>query len=126
TPAQADLGWSIPKARRTGGARAGGFPGDDTVLAELAAGATITRRGLRPEGRAPIREGVPLFADQSGETPLGTVTSGGFGPSVGGPIAMALIDASLAEDTTIWAELRGKRVPVTITALPFVTPSYKR
>ncbi|WP_111558063.1 glycine cleavage system aminomethyltransferase GcvT [Paracoccus sediminilitoris] len=126
TPAQAALGWSIPKARRNGGARAGGFPGADAVLAELDAGAATTRRGLRPEGRAPIREGVTLFADQTGDAPLGTVRSGGFGPSVGGPVAMAIIDASLPEGATIWAELRGKRVPVTITALPFVTPSYKR
>lgn len=126
TPAQAALGWSIPKARRNGGSRAGGFPGADAVLAELDAGAATTRRGLRPEGRAPIREGVALFADQTGDAPLGTVRSGGFGPSVGGPVAMAIIDASLPEGTTIWAELRGKRVPVTIAALPFVTPSYKR
>lgn len=126
TPAQAALGWSIPKSRRTDGARAGGFAGADAVLAELAAGATVTRRGLRPEGRAPIREGVHLFADQSGDAPLGTVRSGGFGPSVGGPVAMAIIDASIPQGATIWAELRGKRVPVTITALPFVTPSYKR
>ena len=126
TPAQAALGWSIPKVRRNGGARAGGFPGADAVLAELDAGAATTRRGLRPEGRAPIREGVTLFADQTGDTPLGTVRSGGFGPTIGGPVAMAIIDASLSEGTTIWAELRGKRVPVTIAALPFVTPSYKR
>lgn len=126
TPAQAALGWSIPKARRNGGPRAGGFPGADAVLAELDAGAATTRRGLRPEGRAPIREGVTLFADQTGDAPLGTVRSGGFGPSVGGPVAMAIIDGSLPEGMTIWAELRGKRVPVTIAALPFVTPSYKR
>ncbi len=88
TPAQAALGWSIPKVRRAGGARAGGFPGADAVLAELGSPA-VTRRGLRPEGRAPIREGVALFADDG--TPIGTVGSGGFGPSVGGPIAMARI-----------------------------------
>lgn len=126
TPAQAALGWSIPKARRNGGARAGGFPGADVVLAELETGPARTRRGLRPEGRAPIREGVALYADQAGGDVLGAVRSGGFGPTVAGPVAMAIIDAGLPEGATIWAELRGKRVPVTIAALPFVTPSYKR
>lgn len=123
TPAQAALGWSIPKVRRAGGARAGGFSGADAVLAELGSPA-VTRRGLRPEGRAPIREGVALFADDG--TPIGTVGSGGFGPSVGGPIAMARIPADIPEGATIQAELRGKRVPLTVCALPFVTPSYKR
>lgn len=123
TPAQAALGWSIPKVRRAGGARAGGFPGADAVLAELGSPA-VTRRGLRPEGRAPIREGVALFADDG--TPIGTVGSGGFGPSVGGPIAMARIPADIPEGATIQAELRGKRVRLTVCALPFVTPSYKR
>ncbi len=123
TPAQAALGWSIPKVRRTDGARAGGFPGADVVLAELGSPAVI-RRGLRPKGRAPIREGVALF-DDAGNA-IGTVSSGGFGPSVGGPIAMARIPADISEGATIQAELRGKRVPLTVCALPFVTPSYKR
>ena len=123
TPAQAALGWSIPKVRRTGGARAGGFPGAEVILAELGA-APVTRRGLRPEGRAPIREGVALFSDDG--APIGTVSSGGFGPSVGGPIAMARIPAEIPDGATIQAELRGKRVPLTVCALPFVTPSYKR
>lgn len=123
TPAQAALGWSIPKVRRSGGARAGGFPGADAVLAELGAPA-VTRRGLRPEGRAPIREGVALFAEDG--VPIGTVSSGGFGPSVGGPIAMARIPVDIPEGATIEAELRGKRVPLTVCALPFITPSYKR
>lgn len=123
SPAQAALGWSIPKVRRMGGARAGGFPGADVVLAELAAPA-VTRRGLRPEGRAPIREGVALFSEDG--APIGTVGSGGFGPSVGGPVAMARIPTDIPEGATIQAELRGKRLPLTVCALPFVTPSYKR
>lgn len=123
TPAQAGLGWSIPKVRRAGGARAGGFPGADVILPELGS-PEVTRRGLRPEGRAPIREGVALF-DGDGAA-IGTVSSGGFGPSVGGPVAMARIPAGIPEGATISAELRGKRVPLTVCALPFVTPSYKR
>ncbi|AXC48842.1 glycine cleavage system aminomethyltransferase GcvT [Paracoccus suum] len=126
TPAAAGLGWSIPKARRTGGPRAGGFPGADKVLAEIAEGAKAIRRGLRPEGRAPIREGVPLFAAETGGESIGTVQSGGFGPTVGAPIASAILPADLADGTTIYAELRGKRVPVTIAPMPFVKPSYKR
>ncbi|WP_134679540.1 glycine cleavage system aminomethyltransferase GcvT [Paracoccus ravus] len=126
SPGAAALGWSIPKARRLGGVREGGFPGADTILAELAAGATKTRRGLRPEGRAPIREGVEIFAAAEGGETIGKVCSGGFGPSVGGPVAMAILPAELAEGDTVFAELRGKRMPVTLTAIPFHKPSYKR
>lgn len=126
TPAAAGLGFSIPKARRTGGARAGGFPGADRVLAELSGGAAATRRGLKPEGRAPIREGVALFDGAEGGSRIGTVSSGGFGPTAGGPIAMAVLPAALGEGTTVWAELRGRRLPAAIVPLPFVKHSYKR
>ena len=125
-PAEAALGWSIPKARRQGGARAGGFPGAGIILAELAAGSARSRKGLRPEGRAPIREGVEIFDAAEGGALLGKVCSGGFGPSVGGPIAMAILPADLAEGATVWAELRGKRVVVTLSPIPFHKPSYKR
>ncbi|SNR34177.1 glycine cleavage system aminomethyltransferase GcvT [Paracoccus sediminis] len=126
TPAQAALGWSIPKVRRPGGARAGGFPGADTILPELADGAATIRRGLRPEGRAPIREGVAIFAGAEGGEAIGHVSSGGFGPSVGGPVAMARLPAELPDGATVYAELRGKRVLVAVAPLPFITPSYKR
>lgn len=130
TPAEAGLGWSILKLRRSGGARAGGFPGAARILAELADGPARIRRGLRPEGRAPIRQGVALFATETGaETggePLAQVSSGGFGPSVGGPVAMALLPADIEPGAQVWAELRGRRVPVAVVPLPFVPPSYKR
>lgn len=126
TPGAAGLGWSIPKVRRTGGPRAGGFPGAERILAELADGAPATRRGLRPEGRAPIREGVPLYDAAEGGSRIGTVASGGFGPTVGGPIATAILPAALPEGATVWAEQRGRRNPVAIVPLPFVKPSYKR
>lgn len=126
TPAAAALGWSIPKVRRAGGARAGGFPGADAILDELARGPAATRRGLRPEGRAPIREGVAIFADAEAATAIGQVSSGGFGPSVAAPVAMARLPADLPDGATVFAELRGKRVPVTVVPLPFITPSYKR
>lgn len=126
TPARAALGWSIPKVRRTGGARAGGFPGADAILAEMADGPAAVRRGLRPEGRAPIREGVAIFTEPEGGEAIGHVSSGGFGPSVGGPVAMARLPAALPDGATVYAELRGKRIPVAVTPLPFITPSYKR
>ncbi|QFQ86134.1 glycine cleavage system aminomethyltransferase GcvT [Paracoccus kondratievae] len=126
TPGKAGLGWSIPKLRRAGGARSGGFPGDEEILTELADGPSRLRRGLRPEGRAPIREGVEIFDAPEGGELLGRVSSGGFGPSTGGPIAMAILPAVLADGTTLWAELRGKRIPVAITPLPFHQPSYRR
>lgn len=126
TPAEAALGWSIQKIRRNGGERAGGFPGAERILTEMVDGPKVVRRGLRPEGRAPIREAVTIFAGESGGEPIAQVTSGGFGPSVGGPVAMAMIDPSIPDGTTLYAELRGKRLPVTVTTLPFITPSYKR
>ncbi|MDP5308761.1 glycine cleavage system aminomethyltransferase GcvT [Paracoccus spongiarum] len=125
TPAAAALGWSIPKLRRSGGARAGGFPGEAVILPELGH-PSVLRRGLRPEGRAPIREGVEIFAEATAGAPVGTVSSGGFGPSVGGPVAMARLPAEIPDGTTLHAELRGRRLPVTVVPLPFITPSYKR
>lgn len=124
TPAQAGLGWAVPKVRREGGSRAGGFPGAAVVLAELRDGPSRARRGLRPEGRAPIREGVALYADATSTDPIASVTSGGFGPTVGAPIAMAMLPAGTGP--TVVAELRGRRIPVGVVDLPFITPSYKR
>lgn len=126
-PAEAALGWAIQKVRRTGGARAGGFPGAEAVLAQLAAGPDRRRVGLAPEGRAPMREGVALFAGPENSAPIGRITSGGFGPTVGGPVAMGYVPAAQAEPgTTVYGELRGKRLPVKVVALPFVTPGFKR
>ena len=126
TPVEAGLNWSIGKARRAGGERAGGFPGAETILNQLRGGAATRRVGLTPEGRAPIREGVAIFDSETGGAQIGTVCSGGFGPSVGGPVAMAYLPADLSEGSPVWAELRGKRLAARITALPFITPSYKR
>ena len=125
SPVEAGLTWAIQKARRTGGARAGGFPGDDRILQELAEGPERIRVGLRPEGRAPMREGTALFAPDA--TPLGAVTSGGFGPSVEGPIAMGYVAAAFAAPGTALAgEVRGKQLPVAVTKLPFHPTTYKR
>ena len=127
TPVAAALEWAVQKVRRTGGARAGGFPGADVILPEFEHGAPRRRVGLAPEGRAPIREGVELFADEALSEPVGRVTSGSFGPSVKGPVAMGHVAASLAEPgTRLYASLRGKRLPVSVASLPFVKPTYKR
>ena len=127
TPVEAALEWSIQKSRRTGGSRAGGFPGAETILAQFANGAARRRVGLRPEGRAPVREGSALFADAASSQPIGTVTSGGFGPSLNAPVAMGYLPALLAAtDTLVFAEVRGQRLPLRVAATPFVPNTYKR
>lgn len=127
TPVEAGLTWAIQKVRRPGGARAGGYPGADRVARDLAEGPARKRVGLRPEGRAPMREGVPLYATEISDEQIGSITSGGFGPTVGGPVAMGYVSADHAEiGTQIWGELRGKRQPVTVAKLPFVPSNFKR
>ncbi|TFL19034.1 glycine cleavage system aminomethyltransferase GcvT [Jannaschia formosa] len=126
SPVEAGLGWAIQKVRRTGGAREGGFPGAETVLAQLADGPARKRVGLRPEGRAPMRLGVTLYATEDAADPVGTVTSGGFGPSVGAPVAMGYVPADCTSGATLYGDVRGRRLPVTVTDLPFHTPRYKR
>jgi aminomethyltransferase len=127
TPVEAALEWSIGGARRAKGARPGGFPGGDIILGQLAAGAQRRRVGLKPEGRAPVRAGATLYRAEAGGEPIGTVTSGGFGATVGAPVTMGYVDATLAEPgTTLFAEVRGKRLPVGVAALPFVPARYKR
>ncbi|TNJ42060.1 glycine cleavage system aminomethyltransferase GcvT [Phaeobacter sp. B1627] len=126
-PLEAALGWAIQKVRRPGGAREGGFPGAAKVFADLNGAAPRKRVGLRPDGRAPMREGVELFASAEGGAPIGRITSGGFGPTVGGPVAMGYVNRDYATPyTQIFGELRGKRMPVTIATLPFVAANFKR
>jgi glycine cleavage system T protein (aminomethyltransferase) len=127
SPVEAALNWAIQKVRRTDGARAGGFPGADRILDELAHGAARKRIGLRPEGRAPMRAGTVLFADETSTTPIGEVTSGGFGPTIQGPMSMGYVaKENAAIGTTIYAELRGKRLPAVITKMPFTPANFKR
>ncbi|WP_300010162.1 glycine cleavage system aminomethyltransferase GcvT [uncultured Roseobacter sp.] len=126
-PVEAGLTWSVQKIRRAGGARAGGFPGADVVLDAFANGVARKRVGLRPEGRAPMREGVQLFDAKECGAQIGTVTSGGFGPTVEGPVAMGYVTTEHAEvGTRIWGEVRGKRLAVDVAALPFVPANFKR
>jgi len=127
TPVDANLKWAIQKVRRKGGAREGGFPGADVILPQFENGASRIRVGLQPTGKAPVRAGAALFETDSGGEAIGTVTSGGFGPSAGGPVAMGYVPAAqTATGTKIFAEVRGKRLELAVAALPFVPSTYKR
>ena len=127
TPVEGALEWSIQKSRRHGGARAGGFPGAEKILAELEQGAPRRRVGLRPDGRAPVREGALLFADAVSAEQIGAITSGGFGPSLNAPVAMGYLPAAqAAPGGLVFAELRGQRLPLRVAPTPFVPNTYKR
>lgn len=127
SPVEGALTWAIQKVRRSGGARAGGFPGAEIIFAQIETAPVRKRVGLLPDGRAPMREGVALFASEAGGESIGAITSGGFGPTVGGPVAMGMIAAeNCAIGTTVYGELRGKRLPLTVTKLPFVPANFKR
>ena len=127
TPVEAGLPWAIQKVRRAGGARAGGCPGAARILSDLAHGPARRRVGLRPEGRAPMREGTLLFAQPEGGEAVGQVTSGGFGPTCAGPVAMGYVaDPYSAVQNTLYGDVRGKRLPVTVVALPHVPANFKR
>jgi len=121
SPIEAGLIWSIQKRRRN----EGGFPGAKRIQGELANGATRRRVGIRPDGRAPAREGTEVLSP-TGER-IGVVTSGGFGPSVTGPVAMGYVEASHAEvGTPVNLMVRGKALPAAIAPLPFVPHRYVR
>jgi aminomethyltransferase len=124
SPVEAGLTWAIQKSRRAGGDRAGGFPGATRILRELADGLERRRVGLRPEGRAPMRDGTQLF---DGDRAAGTICSGGFGPSVEAPIAMAYVPVALSTPgTRLDGDVRGRRLPVTVADMPFHPTTYKR
>ncbi len=127
SPIEAGLRWAIPPVRRHGGAREGGFPGASRVLDEIEHGAARRRAGLRPLERTPVRAGAPLFAGADEEKPIGLVTSGGFGPSLEAPVAMGFVPTAWAEpDSRLFAEVRGQRLPLAVSKLPFVPAGFKR
>lgn len=131
TPVEAALEWSIQKVRRVGGERAGGFPGADVILPQLQTGATRRRVGLKSEGRLPVRENAPLFADAASTEQIGKITSGGFGPTLNGPVAMGYLPKPRATGAKgvpeqSFAEVRGQRLPLKLAAMPFITNTYKR
>ena len=127
TPPEAALNWAMQKVRRTGGARAGGFPGADKVLAQLDNPASVTRQrvGLMALERVPVREHTALH-NEAGE-PIGEVTSGLLSPTLHQPVAMGYVGPAFAAlGTRVHALVRGKIVPMQVTALPFVATRYHR
>lgn len=121
SPIEASMIWAIQKRRR----EEGGFPGADRIQREIAEGTSRKLVGIKPAGRAPAREGVEVQTVE-GES-IGKITSGGFGPSVGGPVAMGYVAADhAAAGTAVNLMIRGKSQPAEIVALPFVAHNYKR
>ena len=120
-PVEAGLSWTIARNRRA----AGDFPGASTILRQLAEGPSRKRVGIRPDGRAPAREGTAIL--DPAENPVGRVTSGGFGPSVGAPIAMGYINAGhAAEGNALALVVRDVPRPAHVAPLPFVPTRYYR
>ncbi|MBD9619631.1 glycine cleavage system aminomethyltransferase GcvT [Pseudomonas sp. PDM07] len=125
TPIEASLLWAISKPRRADGARAGGFPGAETVFAQQQTGVSRKRVGLLPQERTPVREGAEIV-NEAGEI-IGSVCSGGFGPTLGGPLAMGYLDSAYTVlETPVWAIVRGKKVPLLVSKMPFVPQRYYR
>ena len=125
TPVESSLLWALSKVRRADGARAGGYPGADIIMGQIANGVARKRVGIKAEGRMPVREGAVLTDLDGAE--IGVVTSGGFGPTVNGPVAMGYVKTELAAPgTELFAIVRGKQVPVQVVKLPFVTQNYYR
>ncbi|MGF1768463.1 glycine cleavage system aminomethyltransferase GcvT [Enterovibrio makurazakiensis] len=126
TPVEASLLWAISKPRRADGERAGGFPGADIVLDQIATKDVSRKRvGLLGTSKAPVREGAKLFDADDNE--IGIVTSGTFGPTKGQPVAMGYVTTELAVlGTEVYAEVRGKKLPMVIEKMPFVPQRYYR
>lgn len=123
TPIEANLTWSLSKARRPGGARAGDYSGAAVIEAQLANGVERRRVLLRPQGKQPVREGAAIV--DAGDRRVGTVTSGGFGPSVGAPIAMGYV-ATAALQGELFALVRDKKIPLQVQGEPFAAHRYHR
>ncbi|MBV7298386.1 glycine cleavage system aminomethyltransferase GcvT [Enterovibrio paralichthyis] len=126
TPVEASLLWALSKPRRADGERAGGFPGADIILDQIATKAVSRKRiGLVGASKAPVREGSKLFDADDNE--IGIVTSGTFGPTKGQPVAMGYVATPFAaEGTEVFAEVRGKKLPMTVEKMPFVPQRYYR
>ncbi len=121
TPIEAGLTFAVPKRRR----EAGDFPGAQNIAAQAANGPDVLLVGLRPEGRAPVRTGAEIQAADG--TPIGTVTSGGFAPSLEAPVALGYVDAAYsAPGTDVQIVLRGRAIPARVSKTPFVPQKYVR
>jgi aminomethyltransferase len=125
TPVEGALTWAIQKVRRAGGERAGGYPGAEVIHQQLANGCAYKRVGLISTERMPVREGAQVVNDAGHE--IGTVTSGSLAPSLNQPVALAYIDIAHTNiGTQVFAVVRDKKVPMTVTTLPFVPNRYYR
>lgn len=121
TPVEAGLGWTVNRRRR----EEGGFPGDEVILRQMAEGPKRKRVGIMLDGKVPVRAGAQI-TDQRG-TPLGTITSGSYGPTVSGPVAMGYVSTpSAVPNTPINVVVRGKPLPGRIVKLPFVPHRYAK
>ena len=125
SPVESSLLWALSKPRRADGARPGGYPGADVIFGHIVNGVSRKRVGLLPTSRVPVREGAELV-DAEGRT-VGVVTSGGFGPTLGAPVAMGYVETALAKPgTELSAMVRGKPVPLEVAKTPFVPQRYYR
>ncbi|SCC93206.1 Aminomethyltransferase [Thiomonas sp. X19] len=127
TPVEASLQWAMQKVRRTGGARAGGFPGSEVILAQLDDPARVARKrvGLVAEERVPVREGTILV--DAGGRELGRVTSGSLTPTANAPVAMGYVESAMAvPGNALFAQVRGKQVPMRVAPMPFTPHGYVR
>jgi aminomethyltransferase len=125
TPIEASLSWALSKVRRAGGGRAGGYPGADIIQGQLASGVERKRVGLLAKDRVPVRDGAQIL--DAHENVVGQVTSGSFGPTLGGPVAMGYVEIAHTQlGTLLHANVRGKAVPIEVAKTPFITLRYYR
>jgi|TARA_B110000438_G_scaffold88753_1_gene88240 aminomethyltransferase len=127
SPIEGNLNWAIQKIRRTGGERAGGFPGANRILRELEVGPSKKRVGILPDGRAPMREGTILYGSDNRNDPIGKVTSGAFGPSIQKSMSMGyVLKEYTGLETIIYGDVRGKLLAARVTSIPFKKSNYKK
>ena len=125
SPVESSLGWALSKVRRTGGEREGNYLGFETIMRHINEGSESKVVGLQPQGRMPVRDGA-IIEDELGNN-VGKVTSGGFGPSINRPIAIARLKNSYIEkNSKLFALVRDKKIAVEIVSLPFVKQNYYR
>ncbi len=125
TPVESSLVWALSKARRSDGSRTGGYPGAMSIMSHIDNGVAQKIVGLQPEGRAPVRDGVVIVDGE--DNVVGKVTSGGFGPTTGKPIAIARVESAVSDGTKkLFAMVREKKLAVEVVKLPFVKPNYYR
>jgi aminomethyltransferase len=122
------LGWAVGRARRSGGEREGGFQGADRTLAEFKDGASWQRVGAQSRTNRPVRTGTQVFADELSTVTIGSVTSGSPAPSVGCPVVMMRLLATheVSREDVVWADVRGRRIALTVCDMPFFAHRYKR